>query len=101
MPRLPEALLTFVHISDTHIHSDPRFTGPHVTFTSRNGVNCLVDAINALPFPVDFVLHTGDVMTDPTEEREYMVARYMLGALKLPVYYLSGNHDKPRFIQFV
>ncbi len=101
MPQLPEALLTFVHISDTHVHSNPRHTGAHVDFTSRDGVNRLVDAINALPFPVDFVLHTGDIMTDPTEEREYMVARYMLGALNRPVHYLSGNHDKPRFIQSV
>lgn len=101
MRDLPQALVNFVHISDTHVHSDPQFTGPHIDFTSRHGVNMLVDAINALPFTVDFVLHTGDVMTDPTEEREYMVARYMLGAIKAPVYYLSGNHDKPRFIQSV
>jgi Icc protein len=101
MPTLPESLLTFVHISDTHVHSDPKFTGRHVDFTSRNGVNRLVDAINALPFAFDFVLHTGDIMTDPTEEREYMVARYMIGSINAPVYYLSGNHDKPRFIQSV
>lgn len=101
MPSLPDALVNFVHISDTHVHSDPQFTGPHIDFTSRAGVNALVDAINALPFKVDFVLHTGDVMTDPTEEDEYRVARYMLGAIQAPVYYLSGNHDKPRFIQSI
>lgn len=92
-------LLTFVHISDTHIHSDPAYTGDHVDFTSRASVGNLIQHINALPFPVDFILHTGDVMTDPELVEEYHVAREILGALRAPVYYVPGNHDKPEILQ--
>lgn len=96
---MPERLLTFVHISDTHIHSDPTYTGELVSFTSRASVNNLIQHINDLPFPVDFILHTGDVMTDPVQVEEYHVAREILGNLRAPVYYVPGNHDTPEMLQ--
>lgn len=96
---MPERLLTFVHISDTHLHSDPDFTGTLVDFSSRHTVDALIRHINSLPFPVDFVLHTGDIMTDPTRAEEYHTANHLLSALKPPVYYLPGNHDTPELMQ--
>jgi Icc protein len=90
-----DALLTFVHISDTHLHADPQYVGNIARFSSRQGVAAIVNEINALPFEIDFVLHTGDVMTDPEHVEDYMVAHAYLSPLRAPVYYVPGNHDRP------
>jgi 3',5'-cyclic-AMP phosphodiesterase len=94
-------MLTFVHLSDTHIHADPTFTGSIVPFTSRSRVKHLIDRINSLPFAVDFVLHTGDIMTDPEDPQAYATARRILNQLKPPVYYIPGNHDRTEWVQRV
>ena len=94
-------LLTFIHISDTHIHANPDFTGPFVNFSSRKSVQALIDNINSLPFKIDFILHTGDVMNDPDTPENYAVARDFLAQLKYPVYYIPGNHDRPQWMQSV
>jgi Icc protein len=95
---MAEHLLTFVHLSDTHLHIDPEYTGDFVTFSSRPSVAALIDHINALPFPIDFVLHTGDIMTDPQPDH-YTAARDLLQAIRFPVYYLPGNHDRVEPLQ--
>jgi 3',5'-cyclic-AMP phosphodiesterase len=92
-------LLTFIHISDTHIYADPAYTGGFVPFSPYAGVAEMVKQINALPFHVDFVLHTGDVMTDPANPEDYLVARDLLSPIRYPVYYLPGNHDRPEAMQ--
>ncbi len=84
------ALLRFVHISDTHIFADPGFVHyGHAPFANLNG---LVDAINALTFPIDFVLHAGDIVEDRSEA-SYRVARRVLDGLRAPIRYVAGNHD--------
>lgn len=52
----------------------------------------LVTAINRLPQPIDFVLHTGDI-THLGSAEEYRLARDILSQLQFPVHYLHGNHD--------
>ncbi|MBZ0291043.1 MAG: metallophosphoesterase [Anaerolineae bacterium] len=91
--------LTFIHISDTHIHRDPAYTGPFVPFGAHEGVEALIEAINTLPYPVDFVLHTGDIMTDPIKAEEYQLAIKMLRKIRYPVYYIPGNHDRTQHVQ--
>lgn len=79
-----------IHISDTHI-------GPTRAHDIR-GANAydraiaLVEAINALPFTPDFVVHTGDVANDP-DTLAYALAAEVLSALEAPVYFATGNHD--------
>ncbi len=116
---MSKALLTFVHISDTHFepavrldhqtaYGSPRLTaffkqlnemGVDLGAAHRASVpaevanQALVDAVNALPFPVDFVLHTGDVMTDAADADQYGAIRSIMNGLRAPVYYLRGNHD--------
>jgi 3',5'-cyclic AMP phosphodiesterase CpdA len=51
-----------------------------------------VDRINQLPFKPDFVVHTGDIANDP-HPAAYALARETLSGLRLPVYYVRGNHD--------
>lgn len=95
---MPDTLLTFVQITDTHINPDPDYglkTSPHNT---REGAEALVQQVNALPFKVDFVLHTGDIIYDP-EPEPYYAAREILGQIKYPVYYVAGNHDHPAELQ--
>ncbi len=90
--------LHFVHISDTHIHPDPTFTGNHADYAPIAGARALVEQINALPFSPDFVLHTGDVAYNPEPEL-YEATREVLGKIKYPVYYIAGNHDDSAKLQ--
>lgn len=52
----------------------------------------VVEAVGALPNPLDAVLVTGD-LTDDGSERNYRRARELLERLGAPLYVLPGNHD--------
>lgn len=95
---MTQPMLTFVHISDTHIHPDPDYTKDYAEVTSYTGAKALVKQINNLPFKPDFVLHTGDVAYDPFPNA-YMACRDILGDIKHPVYYVTSNHDKSVALQ--
>ena len=92
--------LTFVHISDSHVMTDPdrqvAERGPPLP-----GAEALVREIEALPAPVEFVLHTGDVTHDPECEDEYRQAVELYRQLSVPVYFLPGNHDRSVWLQRV
>jgi 3',5'-cyclic AMP phosphodiesterase CpdA len=84
------ATLYFVHISDTHF-------GPTTGYSlhGQASLPCaqrLVDIINNLPIKPDFVIHTGDVVTDP-HPASYALASETFAGLRLPIYYVNGNHD--------
>lgn len=89
---MPETLLRFVHISDTHFCADPHYNIDGAQHTPLIGAQALVHQIKTLPFAPDFVLHTGDV-TDDGEAQSYHVARDVLSGIPFPVHYLLGNHD--------
>lgn len=93
-----DVLLSFVHISDTHISPDPNYGKQETPHSTGEGARALVAQINALPFKPDFVLHTGDVAYDP-DETAYHTAREILSQIRYPVYYVAGNHDKPEPLQ--
>jgi 3',5'-cyclic-AMP phosphodiesterase len=95
---MTDTLLRFIHISDTHINPDPTYTGEHGEYSTLAGARALVEQVNALPFDVDFVLHTGDVVFNP-EPEAYAIAQEILGQLRFPVYYLAGNHDHAGTLQ--
>ena len=88
---LPVEPLYFVHISDTHI-------GPEKSYR-RHGhqsypcAERLVEIINRLPVTPDFVIHTGDVVTDP-DPASYQLAAELFARLQIPIYYVNGNHDR-------
>ncbi len=84
------ALIRFVHVSDTHVSADPGFI--HYGHGPLMNLSNLVNAVNALTFPIDFVLHTGDIVEDRTEDA-YRVARRVLDGLRAPIHYVAGNHD--------
>jgi Icc protein len=89
-------VLEVIHISDTHF-------GPDRSLEIRGANACdravaLVEAINALPFSPDFIIHTGDVANDP-DPAAYALAAEVLSGLKVPVYYATGNHDDVRMMR--
>jgi 3',5'-cyclic AMP phosphodiesterase CpdA len=116
---MTEILATFVHISDTHFepavrldhklaYGSPRMSaffkelsdkGVDLLAAHRADVSAevanqaLIDAVNALPFPIDFILHTGDVMTDAADADQYNAVKPIMDSFRAPVYYLRGNHD--------
>lgn len=53
----------------------------------------MVEIINKLPTRPDFVVHTGDVTTHPSPEA-YELAAEVFAELQLPIYYVTGNHDR-------
>jgi 3',5'-cyclic AMP phosphodiesterase CpdA len=90
--------LRFVHISDTHINPDTAYNNEYARHTPLVGAKALIEAVNALPFTPDFILHTGDVAFDPVPEAYAFIAE-LLSDLKAPLYFLRGNHDDSAAIQ--
>lgn len=84
--------LRFIHISDTHVGATPDYQlwgySPYAT------LKALVAHINTLPFQPDFVLHTGDITQDASDEA-YALVFSALNKLAAPIFYLPGNHDNP------
>lgn len=87
---MPDEIVYFAIISDTHI-------GPTAEF-SRHGYKPLpcarrvVEIVNNLPTKPDFVIHTGDIVTDP-DPVSYQLAAEVLSKIEAPTYYVNGNHD--------
>lgn len=80
----PPTQFRFVQITDTH-------------WGARDGVALTrraAEAINALPFKIEFVVHTGDLLADAIG-REAVVKEGLeaLRAIHAPVYCVPGNHD--------
>lgn len=91
----PETVF-FAHISDTHFGPIPEY-GRHGFLAYPCAVR-LVEILNALPVKPDFVVHTGDVATDP-DDRSYALADGVFAQMRLPIYYATGNHDTANHIR--
>ncbi|NIR92463.1 MAG: phosphodiesterase, partial [Gammaproteobacteria bacterium] len=52
----------------------------------------MVQLINKLPVTPDFVVHTGDVVSDP-HPKSYALAAETFAGLQVPIYFVNGNHD--------
>lgn len=81
------APLSFVQISDTHIGFH-KPANEHVTETLQKAIT----AINALPTPPAFVIHTGDI-SHLSKPAEFDQAKQLLSQLKVPLFTLPGEHD--------
>ncbi len=79
--------LSFVQISDTHIGFN-KPANEHVIDTLQKTVH----AINALPTPPAFVVHTGDI-SHLSKPEEFDQAKQILSQLKVPLFTLPGEHD--------
>jgi len=92
--------LTFVHITDTHIYEDDQKVFEFSPDPPNKRARLLVEQIKQLPFDIDFILHTGDVVWDPTVAC-YEKATEILSALDQPIHYTIGNHDEAKMLQRV
>ena len=92
---MSDEIVYFAIISDTHI-------GPTADY-SRHGYQPLpcaqrvVNILNNLPTKPDFVIHTGDIVTDP-DPVSYQLAADVLSKIQVPTYYVNGNHDRAQDI---
>lgn len=118
---MPETLIRFAHISDTHVapeghsHAFDQYPAEMMEILKealeamgeREMVpvlpanRTLVEALNNVQEPLDFVLHTGDVNTDPEGPDHYAVTKEIFKDLKYPIHYLAGNHDNVSDLQTV
>jgi Icc protein len=78
---------SFIQISDSHI-GFTRPENPDVLGTFSK----TIAAINALPRPPAFVVHTGDV-THLAKPGQFDSAKQVLSTLKVPLIVLPGEHD--------
>lgn len=95
---MPQHMLTFVHISDTHLAHDPDFKARKPR-PARDAALDLLDRINKLEGRVQLVLHTGDIVDHPRTEKHYAAAREVMQVCKQPMLYVPGNHDDVRMFQ--
>ncbi len=85
--QLAASSLSFVQISDTHI-GFKKPANEHVTETLQKAII----AINSLPTPPAFVVHTGDI-SHLSKPAEFDQAKQLLSQLKAPLFTLPGEHD--------
>ena len=78
-------------ISDLHVQG-PKGTTRNKSFDEALALEACVQQLNALPYPIDLVLATGDLV-QRGRPREYEPLKEILSALKAPYFLLPGNHD--------
>lgn len=78
--------LLIAQLSDLHIGATAEGVDPLAR------LEAVVEAVRALPNPMDAVIVSGDLSDDGSEE-SYRLARPLLDRLGCPVYVLPGNHD--------
>ena len=89
-------LLSFVQFSDTHIGPSrdyARYDHPSLPSLER-----LIDTLNDLPEPPEFLIHTGDISHNQSPE-SYELAAEVLARFQMPIYYVNGNHDLPGMVR--
>jgi len=97
---MPQPALTFIHLSDTHLYANPHPSLPPAPNPVKNA-EAVIKHINAQSFPIDFVLHTGDVGDDLTDIEQYRQCQTVLQGLKSPLYAIPGNHDQRDWLREV
>lgn len=82
--------MIFAQLSDLHIL--PRGQLAYGVVDTATMLAEAIEHLAALPFAVDFVLATGDLVDHGSAE-EYAHLRALLGALQVPCFLAIGNHD--------
>lgn len=78
--------LLIAQLSDLHVGATAEGVDP------LPRLEVVVEAVRALPNPMDAVLVSGDISDDGSEE-SYRLARPLLDRFACPVHVLPGNHD--------
>lgn len=88
-----EKPLRIVQISDLHIFSND--TQALLGVKTRESLRSVIDLVLTDPNQPDMVLLTGDLSQDESED-SYLAVAEMINILRLPVYWIPGNHDDPK-----
>jgi 3',5'-cyclic AMP phosphodiesterase CpdA len=78
---------TFLQISDSHVGFD-KPANPHAVDTLREAIG----KVGALAIKPSFMIHTGDI-THLSKPEQFDTAREIIGAARLDVHYVPGEHD--------
>ncbi len=74
-------------------------TDHHIRPEIADKMTMYVEAINSLPLPLAFVVHTGDMVVDvnlatvPDSRALFEAYQEMVAGLKMPLFHLPGNHE--------
>lgn len=86
--------MKFLHISDTHYLIDNPGSLYGIDYDPNTILEQFLASHNFSPY--EFIVHTGDVMSDGTvldyQAFEDLMAKYI--PADIPIYYIPGNHDK-------
>ena len=88
--KMKPSILTFYQISDTHIEDSPDFTN-----YGRNpykNLETFAAVVKSFPEKPDFIVHCGDISNNGGERSYELVSRALEG-IRVPVYFVRGNHD--------
>ncbi|MBD2054656.1 3',5'-cyclic-AMP phosphodiesterase [Oculatella sp. FACHB-28] len=95
---LPPSPLLIAQITDTHL-----FAGKSqelLGLPTAKSLNAVLSCLQKLQPQPDLLLLTGDLSQDETVESYYCLYQFLL-PLKIPVYWLPGNHDVPSVMEQV
>ena len=89
--------INFIHLSDTHLPDREDYVAWDVS--PMQTARITIDQMTELT-GVDFCVHTGDVCdVDGIGNRaSYRLADQLFGAVKMPKYFVAGNHDSPEIM---
>ncbi|WP_448569305.1 metallophosphoesterase [Thalassotalea ganghwensis] len=88
--------VTVVQFSDTHLFADPS-TLHHGANVYQN-LSMVIEKISQLS-TVDLIVFTGDLSQDHSElAYQHFVDIIKKHQIKVPIYYVTGNHDEPELL---
>lgn len=88
--------IRFLHISDTHFGPDKDFIQHDVN--TFDAFSYFLKTLKDLPFKPDFIMHTGDI-TANCYDKGYDLMASMVEDLGVPMYFVTGNHDRSEQIK--
>ncbi|MCL1093000.1 3',5'-cyclic-AMP phosphodiesterase [Shewanella kaireitica] len=84
-----------VQVTDPHLFADPE--AQLLGVNTAQSLNAVLNTIAAVDYPAHFMLATGDISQDYSNESYHRFVD-AIAPLKIPCHYLPGNHDDPRIM---
>jgi len=82
--------IKFVQITDLHLLGNPKARLHNIPITEVHLK--IIDKIKNIESEIEFILITGDISENGSEE-SYFNAREIFSGLSKPIYWIAGNHD--------
>ncbi|MEI6858401.1 MAG: 3',5'-cyclic-AMP phosphodiesterase [Shewanella sp.] len=90
-----QSSVRIVQVTDPHLFADPN--SQLLGVNTARSLEDVLNTINAVDYPADLMLATGDISQDYSGESYQNFVR-AITPLDLPCHYLPGNHDDPRLM---